>query len=219
MNNSFLNEIEGFPKDKLKKTQTEIYYLSGKKYVRKEGEFVENEIKMTREEMISKYSESAYFSRLSGYVIDLQPDNSIDRIIEGLYLSGDGAATNRQILESKRITHILNATTNVDNKFETDIIYKKFSIYDLETQMIDFKSSFEFIENALKQPENNVLVHCNQGVSRSASIVIAYLLNKRIFKTYNDAFTYVKAKRVKIMPNHGFVQQLYELEINLINKD
>jgi hypothetical protein len=215
MNDSFLNEIEAFSKDKLKKTQTDIYHLNGKKYIRKEGKLDENEIKITNEEIleIKQYSESAYLSRLSGYVIDLQPDNSIDNIIDGLYLSGDGAATNKQILDSKRITHILNATTNVENKFEPDIIYKNFPIYDLETQIIDFQSSFEFIEDALKQAENKVLVHCNQGVSRSASIVIGYLLKKRIFNTYNEAYNYVKAKRVKIMPNNGFKRQLFELEI------
>ena len=98
MNNSFLNEISGFSKEKLKKTSTKIYYLDGRKCIRKEGELDESDLKLTKEEMIDKYSESAFMSRQHGYVIDLLPDYSINQIINGLYLSGDDVATNRKIL-------------------------------------------------------------------------------------------------------------------------
>jgi predicted protein tyrosine phosphatase len=215
MNNLFLNELTSFSKEKLKKTSTDIYYLNGKKFIRKEGEQDELDLNLSKEEMIKKYSESAYLSRQSGYVIDLLPDYSINKIIDGLYISGDDVATNRQILATHKITHVLNATTNVENKFETDLIYKSFLIYDLASQKIDFNISFEFIDQALKQSDANVLVHCNQGVSRSASIVIAFLMQKCLFKTYKEAYEFVKEKRPKIMPNNGFIEQLKQLETQL----
>ncbi len=108
MNNLFLNEITSFSKEKLKKTSTDIYYLNGKKCIRKEGEQDELELNLSKEEMIKKYSESAYLSRQSGYVIDLLPDYSINKIIDGLYLSGDDVATNRQILATHKITQKIN---------------------------------------------------------------------------------------------------------------
>jgi len=214
MNNSFLNEISGFSKEKLKKTSTEIYYLDGRKCIRKEGELNESDLKLTKEEMIEKYSEPAFISRQHGYVIDLLPDYSINQIINGLYLSGDDVATNRQILDTNKIKYVLNATTNVENKFEKDLVYKKFFIYDLASQHIDFNATFEFIELAIIRSKN-VLVHCNQGVSRSASIVIAYLMQKRIFQTYKEAYEFVKEKRPKIMLNEGFIEKLKQLERQL----
>ena len=49
----------------------------------------------------------------------------------------------------------------------------------------------------------SVLVHCAAGVSRSASIVIAYLMRIKGW-TYAEAFSYVKSKRFVICPNSGF---------------
>lgn len=50
-----------------------------------------------------------------------------------------------------------------------------------------------------------------QGVSRSASIVIAYLIRERSM-TYDAAFTLVKQRRRCIKPNAGFVKTLREWE-------
>ncbi|KAF7359896.1 Phosphatases II [Mycena venus] len=58
---------------------------------------------------------------------------------------------------------------------------------------------------------DNVLVHCQQGVSRSASIVIAYLIREHSM-TYDTAFDLVKRQRQCIKPNPGFVKTLREWE-------
>lgn len=84
---------------------------------------------------------------------------TIDQIIPRLYISDDIAARNRRMLDEKSITHILNLTTNIPNKFEPEITYKKFIIFDMENQNIDqyFDEAFEFIDNALKNEKNAVL--------------------------------------------------------------
>jgi len=41
-----------------------------------------------------------------------------------------------------------------------------------------FNETNQFIDEALKIENNNVLVHCHAGVSRSATICIAYLMYK-----------------------------------------
>ena len=52
-----------------------------------------------------------------------------------------------------------------------------------------------------------MLVHCYAGVSRSATIIIAYLM--KIMKwDLNTAFDFVKHKRVVAKPNDGFMNQL-----------
>lgn len=69
-----------------------------------------------------------------------------------------------------------------------------------------FPTAIEFIENALKDPEGSVLVHCFYGVSRSSTIVIAYLM-KKYSLTYQKAFEKAKSKRNLVHPNHGFAMQ------------
>jgi protein-tyrosine phosphatase len=75
-----------------------------------------------------------------------------------------------------------------------------------------FDESFDFIEETLKDDKNGLLVHCNAGVSRSTSFVIAYLLQKGIFRTYGDALHYVRKRRPVVSPNYGFEKQLLKLE-------
>lgn len=51
------------------------------------------------------------------------------------------------------------------------------------------------------------LVHCNAGVSRSASIVIGYLMLREGL-SFDDALRQVKLARPSVCPNPGFYQQL-----------
>ena len=55
-----------------------------------------------------------------------------------------------------------------------------------------------------------VLVHCLTGVSRSATIVAAYLLHKRQAGTVDDALRMIATQRPEIYPNGGFQEQLRE---------
>jgi len=52
-----------------------------------------------------------------------------------------------------------------------------------------------------------VFVHCQGGISRSATIVIAYLMYKNNM-TVNEASNYVKEHRPCICPNPNFMEQL-----------
>jgi protein-tyrosine phosphatase len=60
----------------------------------------------------------------------------------------------------------------------------------------------------------NVIVHCAAGISRSSSLVIAYLMIENRW-SYEEAYNYVKSKRSIINPNIGFVKQLKALEYRL----
>ena len=95
-------------------------------------------------------------------------------------------------------------------------VYKNVEILDVDESDVrkEFDNCFEFIEEARKA--GGVLVHCNAGVSRSATVVIAYLMqNQR--KSFPDAHNYVKERRSCIKPNTGFVSQLqaYSKELGL----
>ena len=208
---NFLNELNNFSKKKLKPTSTEISYLDGRKCILNKDEYEEIEV-------VDNSPEKPI--GILGHVTDKYADLSIDKIADHLYLSGDDAATNRDLLSVNKITHIINITSNVLNKFEKELVYMKIHMYDLPVEEIEkyFKVTFEFIETALNASgENNVLVHCNQGISRSSAIVIAYLMQKKLFTTYKQAYEFVKQKRAKVMPNAGFIKKLLILEGQLMH--
>ena len=68
------------------------------------------------------------------------------------------------------------------------------------------QESFNFIEQAMNN-KRGVLVHCHAGVSRSAAIIIAYLM-KLQKASYFHCLKQVKDIRKSVNPNSGFVEQL-----------
>ncbi|OLQ01693.1 Dual specificity protein phosphatase 1 [Symbiodinium microadriaticum] len=75
------------------------------------------------------------------------------------------------------------------------------------------RNASTFIGQALDAGES-VYVHCKHGASRSASIVVCYLMEHRAM-TLLEAVSWVKDKRAKAGPNDGFLDVLLELEENL----
>lgn len=69
-----------------------------------------------------------------------------------------------------------------------------------------FYDCIEFIDK-VREEGGRIYVHCVQGVSRSSSICLAYLIFKEKL-TYDDAFKLVRAKRGIVSPNLGFMVQL-----------
>lgn len=61
-----------------------------------------------------------------------------------------------------------------------------------------------------------ILVHCVAGISRSASLCIAYLM-KHHEMTLLNAYNHIKERRPSIKPNCGFFRQLIDYESKLFN--
>jgi atypical dual specificity phosphatase len=67
-----------------------------------------------------------------------------------------------------------------------------------------------WIKDALnRDPNTRVLVHCIEGISRSVSVVAAFLMAQYSW-TPAEAVQFIKSKRRIAEPNFGFVQQLHE---------
>jgi protein-tyrosine phosphatase len=140
-------------------------------------------------------------------------------IKDRLYLAGQDVANSLEQLKIYKITHILNLTSNIENLFEPKIKYKRIKMYDTLDQdiVVYLDESFDFIDECLNIPNGRILVHCNAGVSRSASIIIAYLIYKNHFDSYTSAYENVKKCRPIIQPNPNFIQQLKKLGENSSN--
>ena len=142
---------------------------------------------------------------------------SPSQIVPGIYLSSCELAKDVGKLKELNITRVINVTQDIPNYHEDKgIKYLRIPIQDsCETQISDyFDLTHEFIEEALKNNEN-ILVHCYAGISRSPTIVMSYLMkkNKLSFKEIHDL---VKTKRKKINPNLSFVGQLLLFEKTLV---
>lgn len=107
-----------------------------------------------------------------------------------------------------RVRHILNVTREIDNFFPGMFTYLNVRVYDDEkTDLLKhWDDTFKYITKAKKEG-SKVLVHCKMGVSRSASVVIAYAM-KAYNWDFSQAWKHVKDKRNCIKPNNNFVLQL-----------
>lgn len=60
-----------------------------------------------------------------------------------------------------------------------------------------------------------MLVHCQAGISRSATICLAYLMMKKRVRL-EEAFEFVKQRRSIISPNFSFMGQLLQFESQVL---
>ncbi|KAJ3112279.1 hypothetical protein HK098_008181 [Nowakowskiella sp. JEL0407] len=89
--------------------------------------------------------------------------------------------------------------------------YKKLTWgHNHDSLISDFPTAFKYIDDAVTNDEN-VLVACQQGISRSASLVIAYVM-KNCGVGVKDAYEFVKNRAPHICPNVSLVCQLAEFE-------
>lgn len=137
-----------------------------------------------------------------------------------LYLGGYIDDKDVALLDHLGITHIVDATgAQMSKNICGDrISYLPINIWDVESADISqhFEVTNQFISTASKQ-EGRVLVHCRAGVSRSTSLVLAYLLHSRHFGTLAEALSHVAKCRPWIIPNAAFRKQLRDYEAQLRN--
>lgn len=153
--------------------------------------------------------------------LDLTP---VDEVWPNLFIGNVAIAQNRNALKKMGITHVLNAAHSKQGSigdqsyYGNSIVYygipaEDSSSFDLS---VHFKPASDFIHKALRKKNGKVLVHCIMGMSRSATLVLAYLMVRQRL-TLRTAIQTVVLQRA-IYPNRNFLSLLLDLDIQLQRK-
>lgn len=144
--------------------------------------------------------------------------DTISNITENLYLGGCNFKNKVKTIKNNNIVAIL-AIGGTDEHYDTLqlVEHSKFIRLadDPNSQIIDhFHSCIEFIDTHINN--GGVLVHCVAGMSRSATIVAAYLLRKHPSVPTDTMIYYLRNKRCIVDPNYGFWIQLEQYRNKLL---
>ena len=144
-------------------------------------------------------------------------NDDINKITSNIRLGNYNSAKNISYLKKENINKVLclmNYNFPIYSK-DDNINQKIIKVSDVPTANIIkyFGESLNFIDG-----KDNTLIHCMAGASRSATIVIAYIMWIKKMK-YDDASQLVRDKRFIVCPNFGFREQLKMFEKLLIEND
>ncbi|KAL7179671.1 hypothetical protein ACSBR1_042972 [Camellia fascicularis] len=139
-----------------------------------------------------------------------------------LFIGGALAARSVYTLQHLGITHILCLCSNEigqsDSQYPDLFEYKNFAICDEVDANISsiFEEAHDFIDH-IEQTGRKVLVHCFEGRSRSATVILAYLMLRKNL-TLLEAWNRLKKVHRRVHPNDGFAKVLVELDKKLHGK-
>lgn len=141
------------------------------------------------------------------------------RILPNLYLGCQRDVLNKELMQQNGIGYVLNASNTCPKPdFIPESHFLRVPVNDSFCEKILpwLDKSVDFIEKA-KASNGRVLVHCLAGISRSATIAIAYIM-KRMDMSLDEAYRFVKEKRPTISPNFNFLGQLLDYEKKIKNQ-
>jgi len=141
--------------------------------------------------------------------------NGISEITPTLYVGPRPLVNDLDTLNARGITHVVSCLPQdrssevafLNEHFETLFLALRDSIH--ENIASTLPTFFAFAGGAKK-----LFIHCEVGVSRSATLATALLMQSHA-QTFFDAYTQLRVRRPGVLPNIGFASQLQHLEHTL----
>jgi dual specificity MAP kinase phosphatase len=136
-------------------------------------------------------------------------ENDIDEIEDRLFIGNERAARDPILLKGYGITHIVNLNGNEGGAhFPESFQYRKVNLNDGEFEELDrfFWDAVKFVSEAIKRG-GRVFIHCRRGISRSAALALAYLIEAKEM-SFDRALEQLKQRRPVININAGFLEQI-----------
>lgn len=152
-------------------------------------------------------------ARTSTYCPHQEMFSQIARINDHLYLSGLQALSPER-LRSHGITQIVSVMVDAIPGALTSAVDSHIQVSVEDIDYSNLRVHFDSVADRIAREARRggrTLVHCMAGVSRSATMVLAYLI-KHQKMSLSEAYDHVKSKRPCIQPNLGFWRQLIAYE-------
>ncbi|KAL1503838.1 hypothetical protein AB1Y20_012304 [Prymnesium parvum] len=146
-------------------------------------------------------------------------------VLPWLYMGDKAVAKDRTLLRQLNVRYIVNVTPprtdgGVANFFEKEhgFEYLRLPLRDMNTESLldHLPKAVAFLQRARVRADGRVLVHCNEGKSRSASVVIGYLIQTHGVG-FAEALEMVRAARPQAEPKEAFCRQLASLHPALLD--
>ncbi|CAK9005489.1 unnamed protein product, partial [Durusdinium trenchii] len=129
------------------------------------------------------------------------------QILPGLYLGSQLGASKLTVIELCDISLVLNLTSGhakIPNHFEERCRYLNFEVVDQPGEDIlshAIREGVKEIQSAL-ETKMSAMVHCAAGLSRSATVVVAFLMYQgRSLSEAVDQVTRCRGRRLRINPS------------------
>jgi protein-tyrosine phosphatase len=136
-------------------------------------------------------------------------------VIDNIYLGSAFNAASYYDLKELNIITLINATKEISHYYPEDFTYFNYDIYDNNKDSIceHLEEAFQSIINQQENEDGNILIHCYMGSSRSASLVLYYLMKKGLNNqgepmSHEEALNFLKEKRPIINPTFRLTKDL-----------
>jgi protein-tyrosine phosphatase len=151
------------------------------------------------------YANESYYSNISNLI-----SQSATHVIDNIYLGSAFNAVDYTWLKLNKIDIIVNVAPGISNFYPDEFQYYNINVEDLNnaSMMPHFEAFYRLLE---QNPTKRVFVHCFAGKSRSASLVLYYLVKKYRW-TVEHAINFLKKQRDTININCTFIEELTKLE-------
>ncbi len=151
-------------------------------------------------------------------------DFTADHILDNIYIGNVYDAHNIQKLQEYNISNVISAVSGLDNIYDSSINHINLTLIDNSEQNIiqHFDTTNYFIDSIVSKNistisnPKGILIHCICGVSRSVTILIAYMIYKYKYNP-DTAIDFIKKRRNIANPNDNFKNQLWTY-YNSLNK-
>lgn len=143
--------------------------------------------------------------------------SELNEVLDHLFI-GSARSVTDTALRQKGITCIINCSMTAPTYSMNNIKYIPIMVEDNEKSNI--ARFFDEVLNLIKEEYvagGKTLVYCVAGISRSATLCIAYLM-KYNNMTLRNAFRHLRSRRRIIRPNNSFFRQLIDFERRLYNE-
>jgi len=166
--------------------------------------------------VLSLFACASNMGQQASRIVELE--NGSDIYVGGLQ------AVNEVVLDEHNVGAVVNCCESLphmrrmDRRMRVLELAGKYEVLRLNwkdersQQLVGLDAALRVIHDAVLLGKS-VLIHCEQGRSRSGSVMVAYMMAAHGMSR-NAALLYVKDRRSIVSPNTGFMKQLADFEVN-----